>query len=168
MRINVRAEGSENAKATAISLLSCALMQWSPLLPFRLYGDRKPSNGDPNSPATLIYIRQRKQLPFPAFWERHSPLFKKPSACAYTHIGHEENYIWDVSKRLKHSFGLPWALKIIYLQRVKNSPIQCRRNAHSKPFSILWGRLIRANINNVNGANWEGRCPHRPRANRKI
>ena len=37
-------------------------------------------------------------------------------------------------------------------------PFRDRSNAHSIPFAILRGGLIRAKIKDVRGANWEGRC----------
>ena len=42
---------------------------------------------------------------------------KNASACVATHIGHEENYIWDVLKRLKCNFALPQALIYSDIQR---------------------------------------------------
>ena len=47
-------------------------------------------------------------------------LLKKPPAQLKNYIWDEEKHIWGILKRLKHNFGLWWALIFIYLQRVEN------------------------------------------------
>ena len=113
----------------------------------------------PQSPALSLYIRHPKIAPFSPLSEKGIPhTSKNPPACADTHIGHEEKHLKCSSSRLKCSFGLPEALYFNYLQKPKNRSSRGRSNAHSIPFAILRGGLIRVKINDVSGVSWEGHC----------
>ena len=63
-----------------------------------------------------IYSPSETTALFPFFGKSILKISKNSSACADTHIGLEENYIWDNLKRLKCSFGLPETLIFIHIQ----------------------------------------------------
>ena len=63
-----------------------------------------------------IYSPSETTALFPLFGKSILNISKNSSACADTHIGFEENYIWDNLKRLKCSFGLPETLIFIHIQ----------------------------------------------------
>ena len=67
-------------------------------------------------PAAIISPSETTAL-FPIIWKGIPQHSKNRPACYDTHIGPEENYIWDVSKRLKCNFALLRALIFNALQR---------------------------------------------------